>query len=170
MDVIVAGGPAGLMTAALPDLPGYRGLDTPFPFTLTLPQRGTGHAPAVFLDARGVRVRHRAEVTAARQSADEARARQKAPFTLAGLSATLTGISSTGFGAQPGLAGPDVQYRAAGRRQPGLERAATYRPPGLTCNAQRHGHPGRELRYHRSGKGPPCPPPEPAAGPPTCLH
>ena len=38
MDVIVAGGPAGLMTAALPDLPGYRGLDTPFPFTLTLPQ------------------------------------------------------------------------------------------------------------------------------------
>jgi hypothetical protein len=99
MDVIVAGGPAGLMTAALPDLPGYRGLDTPFPFTLTLPQRGTGHAPAVFLDARGVRVRHRAEVTAARQSADAARARQKAPFTLAGLSATLTGISSTGFGA-----------------------------------------------------------------------
>jgi 2-polyprenyl-6-methoxyphenol hydroxylase-like FAD-dependent oxidoreductase len=51
----------------------YRGLDTPFPFTLTLPLWGTEHVPAVYLDARGVRVRHGAEVTTAGQSADEAR-------------------------------------------------------------------------------------------------
>jgi 2-polyprenyl-6-methoxyphenol hydroxylase-like FAD-dependent oxidoreductase len=59
--------------AGLPDLPGYRGLDTPFPFTLMLPQWGTGHALAGYLGGRGVRVRHGAEVTAAGQSADEAR-------------------------------------------------------------------------------------------------
>jgi 2-polyprenyl-6-methoxyphenol hydroxylase-like FAD-dependent oxidoreductase len=57
--------------AGLPDLPGYRGPDTPFPFTLTLPQRRTGHAPAAYLDGRGVR--YGAEVTGAGQSADEAR-------------------------------------------------------------------------------------------------
>jgi hypothetical protein len=39
--------------AGMPGLPGYRGPDTPFPFTLTLPQRGTGHAPAAYPDARG---------------------------------------------------------------------------------------------------------------------
>jgi 2-polyprenyl-6-methoxyphenol hydroxylase-like FAD-dependent oxidoreductase len=39
--------------AGMPGLPGYRGLDTPFPFTLTLPQWGTGHALAGYLDARG---------------------------------------------------------------------------------------------------------------------
>jgi hypothetical protein len=39
--------------AGLPDLPGYRGPDTPFPSTLTLPQRGTGHAPAACPDGRG---------------------------------------------------------------------------------------------------------------------
>ncbi len=59
--------------AGLPDLLDYRGLDTPFPFTLTLPQRRTGHAPAACPDGRGVRVRYGAEVTAAEQSADEAR-------------------------------------------------------------------------------------------------
>ena len=59
--------------AGLPDLPGYRGPDTPFPSTLTLPQRRTGHAPAACPDGRGVRVRHGAEVTAAGPSADEAR-------------------------------------------------------------------------------------------------
>jgi 2-polyprenyl-6-methoxyphenol hydroxylase-like FAD-dependent oxidoreductase len=52
--------------------------------------------------------------------------RQAEPFTLPGLSATLTGISGTGFDARsPVLASPDVQHRAAGRRQPGLEPAAT---------------------------------------------
>lgn len=61
--------------AGLPGLPGYRGPDTSFPFTLTLPQWGTEHALAGYLDARGVRVRHGAEVTAAGQSADEARVR-----------------------------------------------------------------------------------------------
>jgi 2-polyprenyl-6-methoxyphenol hydroxylase-like FAD-dependent oxidoreductase len=50
--------------AGMPGLPGYRGLDTPFPFTLTLPQRGTRHARRVLGRAR-VRVRHGAEVTAA---------------------------------------------------------------------------------------------------------
>jgi hypothetical protein len=59
--------------AVMPDLPGYRGPDTPFPSTLTLPPRRTGHAPAACPDGRGVRVRHSAEVTAAGQSADEAR-------------------------------------------------------------------------------------------------
>ena len=59
--------------AGLPDLPGYRGPDTPFGFTLTLPQRRTGHAPAACPDGRGVRVRRGAEVTAAGQAADEAR-------------------------------------------------------------------------------------------------
>ncbi len=39
--------------AGLPDLLDYRGLDTPFPFTLTLPQRRTEHAPAAYLGARG---------------------------------------------------------------------------------------------------------------------
>jgi 2-polyprenyl-6-methoxyphenol hydroxylase-like FAD-dependent oxidoreductase len=59
--------------AGMPDLLDYRGLDTSFPFTLTLPQWGTEHALAVYLDARGVWVRHGAEVTAAGQSTDEAR-------------------------------------------------------------------------------------------------
>ena len=58
--------------AGLPDLLDYRGLDAPLPFTVTLPQWGTEHALAVYLDARGVPVRHGAEVTAAGQSADEA--------------------------------------------------------------------------------------------------
>src|SRR6476660_3086408 len=59
--------------AGLPDLLDYRGLDAPLPFTVTLPQWGTEHAPARYLRARGVRVRHGAEVTAAGEYADEAR-------------------------------------------------------------------------------------------------
>jgi FAD binding domain len=39
--------------AGLPDLLDCRGLDTPFPFTLTLPQWGTEHARAGYLDAAG---------------------------------------------------------------------------------------------------------------------
>ena len=204
--------------AGLPDLPGYRGPDTPFPSTLTLPQWGTGHAPAACPDGRGVRVRHGAEVTAAGQSADEARVQvsrawhaarylagtdgahsmvRKAPgigfhggvpdqvgwvgdVQLAGpveharhhwhqepghanvvplggsaarVHGTHAGDSQLAAGqarrpksavqpagterdadrhqrhrlrrAQPVLAGPDEQHRAAGRRQPGLELAAT---------------------------------------------
>jgi 2-polyprenyl-6-methoxyphenol hydroxylase-like FAD-dependent oxidoreductase len=57
----------------LPDLLDYRGLDTPFPFTLTLLQRCTEHPPPAHLGVRGGRVRSGAEVTAAGQSADEAR-------------------------------------------------------------------------------------------------
>ena len=74
-DVLLAQGRRAPDThcAGMPGLPGYRGLDTPFPFTLTLPQRRTGHAPAACPDGRGVRVRHGAEVTAAGPSADEAR-------------------------------------------------------------------------------------------------
>lgn len=46
------GGRSRTRTAAvLPDL-GHRGLDTPFAFTLTLPQWGTEHVPAGYLDAR----------------------------------------------------------------------------------------------------------------------
>jgi hypothetical protein len=59
--------------AALPDLLDYRGLDTPFPFTLTIPQRRTEHAPAAYLGVCGGRVRSGAEVLAAGQSANEAR-------------------------------------------------------------------------------------------------
>lgn len=70
---------------------------------------------------------------------------------------------------QPILASPDVQHRAAGRRQPGMG-CHGHRPPGLTCNAQRHGHPGRELRYHRPGKGSSCPPRPAPAGPRTCSR
>jgi 2-polyprenyl-6-methoxyphenol hydroxylase-like FAD-dependent oxidoreductase len=59
--------------AGLPDMLDYRGLDTPFPFTLTLPQWRTEHALAGYLEACGVRVRYGAEVTAAGQAADEVR-------------------------------------------------------------------------------------------------
>jgi len=233
--------------AGLPDLPGYRGPDTPFPSTPTLPQRRTGHAPAACPDGRGVRVRRGAEVTAAGQSADEARVQASGAghaarylagadgahgmvrtaagtglpggvpgqvgwvgdvqlagpvehvrhhwhqepghanvVPLAGSAARVYGIhagdSQLAAGqarrpesavqpagterdadrhqrhrlrrAQPVLAGPDQQHRAAGRRQPGLERAATraVRPDShATHNV--HGHPGRERRYHRPGKG-----------------
>ncbi len=43
--------------AGLPDLLDYRGLDTPFPFTLTLPQWGTEHAFAGGPWSRGDRGR-----------------------------------------------------------------------------------------------------------------
>ena len=60
-DVLLAQGRRVLNThcAGLPDLLDYRGLDAPLPFTLTLPQWGTEHAPARYLGARGVRVRAR---------------------------------------------------------------------------------------------------------------
>jgi 2-polyprenyl-6-methoxyphenol hydroxylase-like FAD-dependent oxidoreductase len=111
----------------------YRGLDTPFPFTLTLPLWGTEHVPAVYLDARGVRVRHGAEVTAAGQSADEARVQVIGGWPTArylvgrdGAHSMVRKAAGIGFGrGQPVLAGPHDQHRAAGRRQPGLELAAT---------------------------------------------
>lgn len=99
--------------AGMPDLLDYRGLDTPFPFTLTLPQWGTERALAVYLDARGVWVRHGAEVTAAGQSTDEARVQVRGAWHTARY---LVGTD--------GAASPDEQHRAAGCRQPGLELAA----------------------------------------------
>jgi len=61
------------------------------------------------------------------------RARQKAPYSRPGPSATLTGISRTGFRrARPILAGPDQQHRAVGRRQPAwncLPQAPSARTP-----------------------------------------
>ena len=39
--------------AGLPDLLDYRGLDTPFPFTLTLPQRCTEHPTPRTLECAG---------------------------------------------------------------------------------------------------------------------
>src|SRR6266566_1132974 len=128
--------------AGMPDLPGYRGPDTPFPSTLTLPQRRTEHAPAACPDGRGVRVRHGAEVTAAGQSADEARVQASGAGHAARYLAGADGAHSMvrkapGIGFHGGvpdqvgwvgdvhLAGPDEQHRAAGRRQPGLELAAT---------------------------------------------
>jgi len=67
------GGSRDTHRAGMPDLLDCRGPDTPFPFTLTLPQRCTEHPPPAHLGVRGGRVRSGAEVTAAGQSADEAR-------------------------------------------------------------------------------------------------
>ena len=116
-DVLLAQGRRVLNThcAGLPDLLDYRGLDAPLPFTLTLPQWGTEHAPARYLGARGVRVRARPPAPACpaacpTRSAGSAtstapmpaiaswppggRARQEEPFTMPGLRPpTLTGIS-----------------------------------------------------------------------------
>jgi 2-polyprenyl-6-methoxyphenol hydroxylase-like FAD-dependent oxidoreductase len=83
----------------LPDLPGYRGPDTPFPFPLTLPQWGTEHAPAVYLDARGVRERHGAEVTTAGQSADEPRVQASGAWHTTRYLIGTDGAAGTGFGA-----------------------------------------------------------------------
>jgi len=248
--------------AGLPDLLDYRGLDAPLPFTLTLPQWGTEHAPARYLRARGVRVRHGAEVTAAGQSADEARVqviggwhtaqylvgrdgahsmvRKAAGIGLPGgvpdpvgwigdvqlagpveharhhwhqepghaNVVPLGGSAPRVYGthaddsqlaagrarpagravhhagaaradadrhqrrrAQPVPGGPDVQHRAAGRRQPGLELSAT-----RTLRPDSHATysvtvtPGRELRYHRPGKRSSCPPRPTPAGPRTCSR
>jgi 2-polyprenyl-6-methoxyphenol hydroxylase-like FAD-dependent oxidoreductase len=83
-----------------------------------------GHANVVPPGGSAARV-YGTHAAGTRLAAGQAR-RQAEPFTLPGLSATLTGISGTGFGARsPVLASPDVQQRAAGRRQPGLEPAAT---------------------------------------------
>jgi len=114
--------------AGLPDLPGYRGPDTPFPFTLTLPQRRTGHAPAAYPDGRGVRVRHGAEVTAAGQSADEARVQASGAGHTARYLAGADGAHSTvrkaagtglpgGVPDQLGWVG-DVQLAGPGRACP----------------------------------------------------
>ena len=216
--------------AGLPDLLDYRGLDAPLPFTLTLPQWGTEHAPARYLRARGVRVRHGAEVTAAGEYADEARVqviggwhtarylvgtdgaqsmvRKAAGTGLPGsvpdqvgwvgdVYGTHAGDSQLAAGrarpagravhhagaaradadrhqrrrAQPVPGGPDVQHRAAGRRQPGLELSAT-----RTLRPDSHATysvtvtPGRELRYHRPGKRSSCPPRPTPAGPRTCSR
>jgi 2-polyprenyl-6-methoxyphenol hydroxylase-like FAD-dependent oxidoreductase len=215
--------------AGMPDLLDYRGLDTPFPFTLTLPQRCTEHPLPAHLGVRGGRVRSGAEVTAAGQSADKAgvqasgawhtarylagtdgphsmvrkaagigfhggvpdqvgcvgdvqsagpveharitgtrspatpmwcrraapppmsmapmpamaswppsrRARQEEPFSLPGLSATLTGVSGTSFGARSlSWLAQTCNTGRPGRRQPGLERADT-----------RTGHPDSHATY-----------------------
>ena len=90
----------------LPDLPDYRGPDTPFPFPLTLPQWGTEHAPAGYLDARGVRERHAAQVTTAGQSADEPRVQASGAWHTTryligtdGAHSMVRRAAGTGFGA-----------------------------------------------------------------------
>ena len=190
-DVLLAQGRRVLNThcAGLPDLLDYRGLDAPLPFTLTLPQWGTEHAPARYLGARGVRVRARPPAPACpaacpTRSAGSAtstapmpaiaswppgrRARQEELFTMPGLSATLTGISV-------GAHGPSWLARTCntGRRDAasGLERSAmrTVRPDSHgTRNVT--ATPGRELRYHRPGKRSSCPPRPTPAGPRTCSR
>jgi len=160
-DVLLAQGRRVLNThcAGLPDLLDYRGLDAPLPFTLTLPQWGTEHAPARYLGARGVRVRARPPAPACpaacpTRSAGSAtstapmpaiaswppgrRARQEELFTMPELSATLTGISV-------GAHGPSWLARTCntGRRD-AASRLGTvchaHPPPGLPCDAERHGH------------------------------
>jgi 2-polyprenyl-6-methoxyphenol hydroxylase-like FAD-dependent oxidoreductase len=132
MDVIVAGGgPAGLMTAALLDVAGVRvdvyergSEPTPqfrgtalHPRTLevlTMFDAGDGRRISDVLLAQG----RRTHAGDSQLAAGRAR-RQKAPYSRPGPSATLTGISRTGFRrARPILAGPDQQHRAVGRRQP----------------------------------------------------
>ena len=90
----------------LPGLHGYGGPDTPFPFPLTLSQWGTEHAPAVYLDARGVRERHGAEMTTAGQSADEPRVQASAAWHTTryligtdGAHSMVRRAAGTGFGA-----------------------------------------------------------------------
>jgi len=82
-----------------------------------------GHANVVPPGGSAARV-YGTHAAGTQLAAGQAR-RQAEPFTLPGLSATLTGISGRLRRAQPVLASPDVQHRAAGRRQPGLEPAAT---------------------------------------------
>jgi 2-polyprenyl-6-methoxyphenol hydroxylase-like FAD-dependent oxidoreductase len=128
-----------------------------------------GHANVVPLGGSAARV-YGTQAGNSQLAAGQAR-RQKAPFSLAGLSATLTGISGIGFDAHsPSWLARTTNTREAGRRQPGLELAATHRTPGLTCNAQPHGHPGRELRYHRPGERSSCPPRPTPAGPRACSR
>lgn len=57
--------------AMLPDKLDYRGLDTPFPFVLMVPQWQTEDVLAGYLRGRGVPVHRGAEVTGVVQSADE---------------------------------------------------------------------------------------------------
>ena len=104
------------------------------------PAVGAEHALAVYLDARGVPVRHGAEVTAAGQSADEAHVEvsgsRHTARDLAGTDGAHNMVrkaAGIGFGrGQPVLAGPHDQHRAAGRRQPawnGLPCALSARTP-----------------------------------------
>jgi hypothetical protein len=129
--------------AGMPDLLGYRGPDTPFPFTLTVPHRGTGHALAVCLDAQGVGAPWR-EVTAAGQSTDEARvqvsgARHTARYRAGTDGAHSMARKSAGIGFQGGvpdqagwagdvqLAGPVGHARHHWHQEPGH---ANVVPPG----------------------------------------
>lgn len=76
-DVLLAQGKPVPSThyATLPNLVDYRGLDTPYPFVLMLPQWCTEHALADHLRSRGVAVHYGAEVTEIEQSADGVRVR-----------------------------------------------------------------------------------------------
>jgi len=190
-DVLLAQGRRVLNThcAGLPDLLDYRGLDAPLPFTLTLPQWGTEHAPARYLGARGVRVRARPPAPACpaacpTRSAGSAtstapmpaiaswppgrRARQEEPFTMPGLSATLT-ASASARAARPGW--PGRATPGGGTPPAGLERSAmrTVRPDSHATRSVTV-TPGRELRYHRPGKRSSCPPRPTPAGPRTCSR
>jgi len=127
--------------AAVPDLLDYRGLDMPFPFTLTIPQWRTEHALAVYLGVCGGRVRSSAEVTAAGYSADEARVQVSGAWHTARYLAGTDGAHSTvpmaaGIGFHGGvpdqvgwvgdvqLAGPVEHARHHGHQEPGHADAA----------------------------------------------
>jgi len=94
---------------------------------------GAEHALAVYLDARGVPVRHGAEVTAAGQSADEAHVEVSgARHTARDLAGTdgahnmVRKAAGIGFGADsPSWLVRTTNTGRRGRRQPGLELAAT---------------------------------------------
>jgi len=146
MDVIVAGGgPAGLMTAALPDAAGARAEACERGSEPVRQSRGTAMHP------RTLEVPTMPGITGIRSSATptcshwegpppvsmapmpaiaswppDRRADRKAPFSLPGLSATLTGISGTSFGARSlSWLAQTCNTGRPGRRQPGLELAAT---------------------------------------------
>jgi hypothetical protein len=140
------------------------------------PAVGAEHALAVYLDARGVPVRHGAEVTAAGQSADEAHVQVSGPGTPRGTWPARTArttwcarppASASARTARPGWPARPTPGGGTPPARPGTG-CHPHRPPGLACNAQRHGHPGRELRYHRPGKRSSCPPRPTPAGPRAC--
>jgi hypothetical protein len=124
MDVIAAGGgPAGLVTAALPDAAGVRAEACERGSEPTRQSRGPAMHP------RTLEVPTMPGAGGGRRISDVLLAQgRRVPDTYCAGLPDLPGYRHQRHRlrrAQPVLAGPDEQHRAAGRRQPGLELAAT---------------------------------------------